>query len=69
MEWAFIVSIIRVSGPSNNSSTTNVIEGFKTEALCRQVVQAIKAEMAAVLPGPRGGKPSTWGRVLCVQRQ
>ena len=66
MEWVLVVSIMWAS-TRTSSSTTNVIEGFATETLCRQAETAIRDELRASL-GPRVVTQS-YGRVVCVQRK
>jgi hypothetical protein len=66
MEWVLIVSVLWAS-TRNSVSTTNVIEGFASESLCRQAEAAMRDELRASL-GPRI-RVQSYGRLVCVQRK
>jgi methionine aminopeptidase len=66
MEWVLIVSIYWAAAGVNTPST-NVIEGFASEDLCKAAKTAVIAGLKeSVEPGSR---VNTLGRVICVQRK
>ena len=66
-EWVLLVSIPWDSANTSSTSTTNVIEGFASAALCQHAEAKIRAALAACLGA--GSRSSTYGRVVYLRRK
>ncbi len=66
MEWVLFVSLQWIVFGSPTQPTTQIIQPFTSEALCRKAADAIRAEINEPVAGQR---VSTIGRVTCLLRK
>ena len=66
MEWVLFVSLQWIVYGSPTNPTTQQIEGFASEELCKKAADAIKTEINAPVGGQR---VLTLGRIACISRK
>lgn len=64
MEWVLFVSLQWVVYGSPTQPTTQQIQSFPSEELCKKAAEAIKAEINNPIAFPR---VQTLGRIVCLQ--
>jgi hypothetical protein len=64
MEWILIITL-QWASQGTSMATTNLIEGFKTEALCKQAAQDTIKTLEFAGPGGR----TLAARTACIKRQ
>jgi hypothetical protein len=62
MEWVLFVSLQWIVFGSPTQPTTQQIQPFASEELCKKAAEAIRAEIDAPIPGQR---VQTLGRLVC----
>jgi hypothetical protein len=66
MEWVLFVSLQWIVLGSPTNPTSQQIDGFASEELCKKAAEAIRAEINAPIAAQR---VQTLGRVACVERK
>lgn len=66
MEWVLFVSLQWIVLGSPTQPTSQQIERFASEALCKQAAEAIRTELNAPIAGQR---VQTLGRIVCIERR
>ncbi len=66
MEWVLFVSLQWIVLGSPTNPTSQQIDGFASEELCKKATEAIRAEINAPLGAQR---VQTLGRVVCIERK
>jgi len=67
MEWVLFVSLQWIVFGSPTPPTTEQIQPFASEELCKKAAEAIRAEFNAPIPGQL--RTQTLGRVVCLLRK
>jgi hypothetical protein len=66
MDWVLFVSLQWIVLGSPTQPTSQQIQSFSSEELCKRAADAIRNEINAPLPAQRA---QTLGRVVCVLRK
>ncbi len=66
MEWVLFVSLQWIVFGSPTPSTTEQVQPFASEELCKRAADTIRAEINAPIAGQR---VQTLGRVVCLLRK
>jgi hypothetical protein len=66
MEWVLFVSLQWIVLGSPTNPTSQQIDGFASEELCKKAAEAIRAENNTPLGAQR---VQTLGRVVCIERK
>ena len=67
MEWVLFISLQWIVLGSPTQSTSQQIQPFASEELCKKAAEAIRAEFNAPIPGQL--RTQTLGRVVCLLRK
>jgi hypothetical protein len=67
MEWVLFVSLQWIVFGSPTQPTTQMIQPFATEELCKKAADALRAEINAPLGSAQ--RVQTLGRVVCLLRK
>ena len=66
MEWVLFVSLQWIVLGSPTNPTSQQIDGFASEELCKKAADAIRTEINAPIVAQR---VQTLGRVVCIERK
>jgi hypothetical protein len=66
MEWILFVSLQWIVLGSPTNPTSQQIDGFASEELCKKAADAIRTEINAPIAAQR---VQTLGRVVCIERK